>query len=76
MFLIFISIGLDLSKWKLIVYAAQDMNYTVVINGTLWGGALLFYMLHARKTYKGPQTTVGASANSSPGMTGNSEGRK
>jgi amino acid transporter len=39
----------------------QDMNYTVVINGALWGGALLYYALYARKVYKGPQTTVGAS---------------
>ncbi|KAL5362753.1 amino acid/polyamine transporter I [Aspergillus floccosus] len=39
----------------------QDMNYTVVINGALWGGALLYYVLYARKIYKGPQTTVGAS---------------
>ncbi|KAL4754290.1 hypothetical protein BDW72DRAFT_190157 [Aspergillus terricola var. indicus] len=36
----------------------DDMNYTVVINGALWGGALLYYVLYARKTYKGPQTTV------------------
>lgn len=34
------------------------MNYTIVINGALWGGALLYYALHARKTFKGPQTTV------------------
>lgn len=34
------------------------MNYTVVINGALWGGALLYYAVHARKTFKGPQTTV------------------
>ena len=39
-------------------YIAQDMNYTVVINGSLWGGALLYYALYARKTFKGPQTTV------------------
>ncbi|KAL4890464.1 amino acid/polyamine transporter I [Aspergillus ambiguus] len=43
----------------------QDMNYTVVINGALWGGALLYYVLYARKIYKGPQTTVGASENPS-----------
>lgn len=43
----------------LTVSIAQNMNYTVVINGTLWGGALLYYLLHARKTFKGPQTTVG-----------------
>ncbi|KAL4980235.1 amino acid permease-domain-containing protein [Aspergillus desertorum] len=36
----------------------DDMNYTAVINGALWGGALLYYVLYARKTYKGPQTTV------------------
>ncbi|KAE8343673.1 hypothetical protein BDV24DRAFT_149587 [Aspergillus arachidicola] len=39
----------------------QDMNYTVVINGALWGGALLYYGLYARKIYKGPETTVGSS---------------
>lgn len=38
---------------------AQNMNYTVVINGSLWLGALLYYYLHARKTFTGPQTTVG-----------------
>ncbi|XBQ90151.1 GABA-specific high-affinity permease [Aspergillus fumigatus] len=37
----------------------EDMNYTVVINSALWGGALLYYLLYARKFYKGPQTTVG-----------------
>ncbi|KAL4807818.1 amino acid/polyamine transporter I [Aspergillus unguis] len=36
----------------------DDMNYTVVINSALWGGALLYYVLYARKVYKGPQTTV------------------
>ncbi|KAL6229701.1 hypothetical protein BDW75DRAFT_224582 [Aspergillus navahoensis] len=45
----------------------DDMNYTVVINGALWGGALLYYVLYARKTYKGPQTTVHDS--SSPSST-------
>ncbi|KAL5043981.1 amino acid permease-domain-containing protein [Aspergillus fruticulosus] len=33
----------------------DDMNYTVVINGALWGGALLYYALYARKTYKCPR---------------------
>ncbi|GAB1200603.1 hypothetical protein APSETT444_009977 [Aspergillus pseudonomiae] len=47
---------------KLTLGLAQDMNYTVVINGALWGGALLYYGLYARKTYKGPQTTVGSSS--------------
>ncbi|KAE8165007.1 amino acid permease-domain-containing protein [Aspergillus tamarii] len=41
---------------------SQDMNYTVVINGALWGGALLYYVLYARKVYKGPQVTVGSSS--------------
>ena len=40
------------------MFEAQNMNYTVVINGTLWFGALIYYYVHARKTYKGPQTTV------------------
>lgn len=34
------------------------MNYTVVINGALWLGALLYYAVHARKTFNGPQATV------------------
>ncbi|KAJ5562539.1 hypothetical protein N7461_001300, partial [Penicillium sp. DV-2018c] len=38
--------------------SAQSMNYTVVINGGLWVGALLYYYVYAKKTYKGPQTTV------------------
>lgn len=42
-----------------LTWIAQLMNYTVVINGALWGGALIYYALHARKTFKGPQTTVG-----------------
>lgn len=37
---------------------AQDMNYTVVINGALWIGALVYYMVYAKKNYQGPQTTV------------------
>ncbi|KAJ5689567.1 GABA-specific permease [Penicillium macrosclerotiorum] len=36
----------------------QDMNYTIVINGALWIGALAYYFLHAKKTFHGPQTTV------------------
>ncbi|KAL4883277.1 amino acid permease-domain-containing protein [Aspergillus karnatakaensis] len=44
--------------------SADDMNYTVVINGALWGGALLYYLLYARKTYKGPQATVNSPSSS------------
>ncbi|KAJ5908205.1 GABA-specific permease [Penicillium taxi] len=36
----------------------DDMNYTVVINGALWGGAILYYMIRAKKTYSGPQATT------------------
>lgn len=49
------------------------MNYTVVINGALWGGALLYYMLYARKTYKGPQTTVHGSSSPSSAASTNLE---
>ncbi|KAL4770789.1 amino acid/polyamine transporter I [Aspergillus nidulans var. acristatus] len=51
----------------------DDMNYTVVINGALWGGALLYYMLYARKTYKGPQTTVHGSSSPSSATSTNLE---
>lgn len=42
----------------LTIRIAEDMNYTVVINGALWLGALLYYAVHARKTFNGPQATV------------------
>jgi hypothetical protein len=53
------------------------MNYTIVINGALWGGALLYYLLYARKFYKGPQATVGQSS-STPSETdlGGMDGEK
>ncbi|KAI9924415.1 GABA-specific high-affinity permease [Aspergillus wentii] len=47
----------------------QNMNYTVVINGALWLGALLYYVLYARKFYNGPKTTTGESTSSSPSET-------
>jgi len=37
---------------------AQNMNYTVVINSAVWGGALLYYFIDARKWFKGPKITV------------------
>ncbi|KAL4788030.1 amino acid/polyamine transporter I [Aspergillus varians] len=43
----------------------DDMNYTVVINSALWGGALLYYLLYARKIYKGPQATMHSESSSS-----------
>ena len=37
---------------------AQTMNYTVVINMAVWGGALAYYYIDARKWFKGPKITV------------------
>ncbi|KAK5738443.1 GABA-specific high-affinity permease [Elasticomyces elasticus] len=37
---------------------AADMNYTVVINSAVWGGALLYYFLDARKWFTGPKITL------------------
>jgi hypothetical protein len=37
---------------------AQSMNYTVVINSAVWGGALLYYYIDARKWFTGPRTTI------------------
>ncbi|CAG8895581.1 unnamed protein product [Penicillium egyptiacum] len=54
-FALYYTIPCDFADW---VFEAQTMNYTVVINGSLWLGALIYYYVHARKTYKGPQTTV------------------
>jgi hypothetical protein len=34
------------------------MNYTVVINMTVWGGSLLYYYIDARKWFKGPKITL------------------
>lgn len=36
----------------------QTMNYTVVINMAVWGGALLYYVVDARKWFTGPKITV------------------
>ncbi|KAJ5512781.1 hypothetical protein N7463_002333, partial [Penicillium fimorum] len=41
-----------------LMFEAQTMNYTIVINGSLWFGALIYYYLHARKTFKGPMTNI------------------
>ncbi|KAI1620612.1 gaba permease [Exophiala viscosa] len=37
---------------------ADSMNYTCVINSAIWGGALLYYYIDARKWFKGPQITI------------------
>jgi len=36
----------------------QNMNYTVVINMTVWGGPLAYYFIDARKWFKGPKITL------------------
>jgi amino acid transporter len=36
----------------------QTMNYTCVINGTVWGGSLLYYYVDARKWFTGPKITI------------------
>ncbi|EPS44989.1 hypothetical protein H072_1008 [Dactylellina haptotyla CBS 200.50] len=38
----------------------ETMNYTVVINGAVWGGALLYYFLDARRWFTGPRITLDA----------------
>ena len=37
------------------------MNYTVVINSAVWGGALAYYFIDARKWFTGPKITVDTS---------------
>lgn len=37
---------------------AESMNYTCVINSAVWGGALLYYAIDARKWFRGPQITI------------------
>lgn len=37
---------------------ASVMNYSAVVNGTVWGGALLYYFLYAHKWFKGPKHTL------------------
>ncbi|RDW74932.1 Gaba permease [Coleophoma cylindrospora] len=36
----------------------QSMNYTVVINVAVWGGALAYYFIDARKWFTGPKMTI------------------
>ena len=40
----------------------QTMNYTVVINCAVWGGALAYYFIDARKWFTGPKMTIDVSA--------------
>lgn len=48
---------------------AADMNYTVVINAAVWGGATLYYVIDARKWFTGPKTTIEAVAGVMGGIT-------
>lgn len=34
------------------------MNYTVVINGFVWIGCMVYYFLFARRWFTGPRMTV------------------
>ncbi|ROV95003.1 hypothetical protein VMCG_08319 [Cytospora schulzeri] len=36
----------------------DTMNYTVVVNMAVWGGATIYYFVDARKWFTGPKTTV------------------
>lgn len=36
------------------------MNYTVVISCAVWGGALAYYYIDARKWFTGPKITLDA----------------
>ncbi|KAL8812382.1 MAG: hypothetical protein Q9200_001068 [Gallowayella weberi] len=38
----------------------QSMNYTVVVNMAVWGGALAYYYIDARKWFIGPRITIAA----------------
>ncbi|KAL2215179.1 putative GABA permease [Thermoascus aurantiacus ATCC 26904] len=40
--------------------SAEDMNYTIVINGAVWLAALTYYALFARKWFTGPKMTIDA----------------
>lgn len=37
----------------------QDMNYTVIINGFVWVGCMVYYFVDARKWFEGPKQTFG-----------------
>ncbi|KAJ6076047.1 hypothetical protein N7499_008028 [Penicillium canescens] len=40
----------------------SNMNYTIVINGFVWAGCMIYYFIFARHWYTGPQMTVGENA--------------
>lgn len=36
----------------------QNMNYTIVVIVAVWGGASVYFLLSARKWFRGPKTTL------------------
>lgn len=40
----------------------QSMNYTIVINAAVWGGASLYYFIDAYKWFEGPKITLDSDA--------------
>jgi len=38
--------------------SASEMNYTCVLNGTVWIGCLVYYYVDARKWFEGPKQTL------------------
>ncbi|KAK6332888.1 GABA-specific high-affinity permease [Orbilia brochopaga] len=39
---------------------AETMNYTIVVSSAVWGGALAYYFIDARKWFTGPKITIDA----------------
>ncbi len=47
----------------------QTMNYTIVINMAVWGGATIYYFVDARKWFTGPKSTLGEMEAATGGLT-------
>jgi len=58
---IFLVFGITLSMFPTLGPnpTPDEMNYTVVVNSAVWGGATLYYFLDARKWFTGPKSTLG-----------------
>jgi len=58
--IVFLSFGILLSMFPVggPNPTAADANYTPLINGFVWLGALAYYYIDARKWFKGPKITV------------------
>lgn len=68
-----LSIIMDFQR-TLTGYLAQDMNYTIVINGFVWIAAMTYYALFARRWYTGPKMTIDAPPSATDSASGD-EGR-